>query len=614
MINSRLTAVMVTVFLSVSLAACGGGGNTGGGTGSPDSTSPAVDIQPDAFNLAPATFDDLQPGESIEASTKVTGFEGSLKATFTTTGPITATLRNGKSGKEAAAIDLNAGDTVFVRISVNADAADGEAFSVKLTVSSGDNAVSASLKGTIRDSKDPALSIHFPPDRSVTNAGTISVTGSASDTFGIESIAINGEPANFDAGTGLWELAESSLANGGSNKITVEVKDASGRITQQVLDIFRYGIEGATLLGAIDADYLGGDLLPADDRESAFVDSATGKVYVAHDEGGGFTLVEVDPDTGKGREILKNALTEGGDKLVYDDQSIAVHNSIAYFYVLDAVEDDDDGIYRAVLSECTDPALLSCVKPFAINGEGAAEADAGLFYGEGASLIVRGDELWVLTAGDTNSGIENGGLVRIALEDGSMIETPKAIDAVRNVRLAMNGDTLYAVNHKVRSYNTSVTNPDATEAVVSTCDGDNFVASSHCEIDYPDTNVGAGPSLIKHWDTAQLAEDVIFMLAQSRTPATGFEDRIFDGLYAVDIANGDRNFLLGKHFDTGFQISRGEELPELATVKLIQDAQRQRLYVWDGYKIFAVNVAKVTGTDGTTRYALDTVRVATQLL
>ena len=217
------------------LSACGGGGGGGGGT-----NPPPADIKAEPFTFKPAEFNDVRPGDSVEGSATVSGFDGTLKATFTTQGPITATLRNGRSGKAAKSVELEAGDTLFALVSVNDDATSGKTFTLKLTVGDGDTAVSASLKGTVGDSSAPTVSVDFPSKSSIVTAPKTSITGRVTDNVGIESVRIKELPEvhvqlNDD---GTWIFAGVPLTQG-DNTFTVEATDVAGLVAEESLTVFR---------------------------------------------------------------------------------------------------------------------------------------------------------------------------------------------------------------------------------------------------------------------------------------------------------------------------------------------------------------------------------------
>lgn len=628
MLKHRLHTVMVTVLLSASLSACGGGGNGGNNGGNNGGTTPPLDNQADTFELAPASFDDVLPGESIEASAKISGFNESLTATFTTKGPVSATVRNGRSGKKAKSVDFKTGDTLFALVTVKDDAAAGDDFSLELVVGSGNTAVSASLKGTVGDNADPVVTVYFPPDRSVTLADKISVTGSAADNAGINSIVVNGEPANFDPDTGLWGIAASPLALIGGNDLVVEAKDVNGRITKQVLDIFRRDpADPATYVRAFDEGYLGNGLVDVTATPQLAVDAVTSLVYVGMGDRDHYLLLEINPDTSTVRTVFADPTLTSGSAILRNDHPLVVHDGMAYFYTLDGVDDTGayndafDGIWRADLAQCPDVADAACITPFVVNTETHVADDDRIFYDDPASLRINktenGDELWVFNVGES-AALNNGVWLRVSLASGELLGSPMAVGGASQLT-SMIGGTLYAAEQLtgIQSFDLSTPTPDTTIRTISRCgDGSGSLAPSlDCGPDGDNIagTIGDGPRQRQFFALAtRKDETLLFSLMSVQTVIEGV-NTVTRGLYAIDLASGDRDFLVGVQPTDNVANWAGETVHDFSLATMIGDPARNRLYIWNGSALFAVNPETVKDAGGTRRIAADSVLVVQEV-
>jgi hypothetical protein len=83
------------------------------------------------------------------------------------------------------------------------------------------------------DPEPPHVKIVFPPPRSVTNAETITVRGTADDATSVTAVSVNGTAATSDDGFVTWK-AEVTLAEG-ENEIQVTARDATGNETEMPL-------------------------------------------------------------------------------------------------------------------------------------------------------------------------------------------------------------------------------------------------------------------------------------------------------------------------------------------------------------------------------------------
>jgi hypothetical protein len=85
------------------------------------------------------------------------------------------------------------------------------------------------LDGPETDVEAPAAVVVFPPPRSVTNAATLTVRGTAGDATAVEAVFVNGTAASSDDGFATW-TAEITLAEG-DNQVVVTTKDTLGNET-----------------------------------------------------------------------------------------------------------------------------------------------------------------------------------------------------------------------------------------------------------------------------------------------------------------------------------------------------------------------------------------------
>jgi RHS repeat-associated protein len=102
----------------------------------------------------------------------------------------------------------------------------------------------------VPDTTPPTITIASPANNSTTQAETISVSGTVTDTggttpSGVASIAVNDVPATFDSATGNWNFASVAL-NIGTNTITVIATDTAGNIATSVVTVTREAIPDTT--------------------------------------------------------------------------------------------------------------------------------------------------------------------------------------------------------------------------------------------------------------------------------------------------------------------------------------------------------------------------------
>ena len=99
--------------------------------------------------------------------------------------------------------------------------------------------IKLSPEGSTTDTTPPELNITSPADGTTTRSPTITIAGTASDTSGIASVTVNGEPAN---GTGNWS-ANVTLSEG-ENLITVIASDGEGLNTTAAVTVCYEPLEG----------------------------------------------------------------------------------------------------------------------------------------------------------------------------------------------------------------------------------------------------------------------------------------------------------------------------------------------------------------------------------
>jgi sugar lactone lactonase YvrE len=140
----------------------------------------------------------------------------------------------------------------------------------------------------------PIASINFPPLVSSTDAGQITVTGTASDDSGVASVSVNGLPASSQDGFATWRRAVPLVA--GANTLTVSTVDTLG-----IADA-----SAATAIVNVANDLSGHGTQFADGYAVAF---ESNRAIVADFEND--ALVSVDTNTGDS-VIISNAMTGAG--------------------------------------------------------------------------------------------------------------------------------------------------------------------------------------------------------------------------------------------------------------------------------------------------------------
>ena len=124
------------------------------------------------------------------------------------------------------------GDTVYVRLTTSANYS--TAASATLTV----GGVSATFTATTKAAPDttaPTVSVLSHASGSHFTGSTLTLTGTASDNFGVASVSVNGHPA---AGTGSWSYALTG-ASFGANAVSVVAADAAGNTGSTAITLFR---------------------------------------------------------------------------------------------------------------------------------------------------------------------------------------------------------------------------------------------------------------------------------------------------------------------------------------------------------------------------------------
>lgn len=280
--KTRITPALIAAMFVV-MSGCGG--NDGGPDPVP-ATDTAADTRPDPFVFTPQSLGAVKAGSSIEATAQLSGFEGMLKATFNTTGPITAELRAGKNSKPAKSVDVRAGTTIFVKVTVAKDAVVDKNFELTLVVGES----SGSLKGVVGDGSAPSLTISFPSQTSISTLPKTSVAGHVEDAASVESIRIKelpGERVQL-ADDGSWIFPDISLQQG-NNHLSIEATDLDGNVTEQGVDVFHDALwfENPVSIQALS------------DTQVLVLDNATDSLY------------EINPATGVQR-IVSGPGTAGG--------------------------------------------------------------------------------------------------------------------------------------------------------------------------------------------------------------------------------------------------------------------------------------------------------------
>lgn len=106
------------------------------------------------------------------------------------------------------------------------------------------NQATASVNVTRQQAPDttpPSLTVTSPADGSTTEATSVNVSGTATDTganaSGVAQVTVNGEAASLDA-SGAWTLPNFALSLG-QNSITVRATDRAGNPTTKVVSVTR---------------------------------------------------------------------------------------------------------------------------------------------------------------------------------------------------------------------------------------------------------------------------------------------------------------------------------------------------------------------------------------
>jgi Glucodextranase, domain B len=83
-----------------------------------------------------------------------------------------------------------------------------------------------------------SLAITSPANDSITNANSITVSGTASSQAGIASIFVNNQPAVYNSASGTWTISNVALSVG-NNTITVRAVDNTGAETTTTITVTR---------------------------------------------------------------------------------------------------------------------------------------------------------------------------------------------------------------------------------------------------------------------------------------------------------------------------------------------------------------------------------------
>ncbi|MES2824597.1 MAG: hypothetical protein V4732_13415 [Pseudomonadota bacterium] len=270
----------------------------GGVTGSFSVTTIAADATPNEFLLPAVTG--AQPG-SVNTSAAVT------VAGINVTVPISIvggeySINGGTYTSSAGTV--TAAQTVTVR--VTADTTPSAAKDVVLTI----GGVSATYKvTTIADAVAPTAQILFPPVVSMTEGNTILVRGTASDTYSIKSVKVNGVTATTTDSFANWQAlvpltdTTAPVTATTENTITVVTEDNAGNIAT---DAAHVAIRQAPLTSSFpDADN------PFTDIFKIVIDRQNGKNRLLTTTGfSGSTIMSIDLTTGK-RSVFKQIIESG---------------------------------------------------------------------------------------------------------------------------------------------------------------------------------------------------------------------------------------------------------------------------------------------------------------
>lgn len=158
----------------------------------------------------------------------------------------------------------------------------------------------------------PEVAIAFPPPRSVTDAASIAVRGTSSDPEGVAAVRVNGVIATTTDGFASWQL-DIELAPG-ANELVIEAEDGDGEVDP--------GAASAVVLrrSLVSIDEAAGVAIDAARQRALVLDRAAGAVIAVDlvttrrslviDQLGAPAAIAVDGDT---------ALIAGGDAVVAVD-------------------------------------------------------------------------------------------------------------------------------------------------------------------------------------------------------------------------------------------------------------------------------------------------------
>jgi outer membrane protein assembly factor BamB len=430
------------------------------------------------------------------------------------------------------------------------------------------------------------VSIVFPPASSLTEAGSITVRGTARLDAGVAAIRVNGVAARSADGFRHWQV--SVPLQPGANTLAVESEDAGGQIDPAAAQVM-VAMSPAPLLAptAVTVDVPRNRALVIDAGRNALltVDLGTGSraiVYQPPDVGSvgasavrphlpppapAFPLVDVAPLGSEGQRALVVAqdalfrveLASAKDTVISDDE---VGSGRAFVQIVDAAVDVEGG--RALVLDRAPGALLAVdlttgartVISDGTTGTGPAlEQVSGLALDAqaGRALVIAGsNEQAALLGVDLATGARS----LISSQDrgtGPALHSPEdlALDAAGNRAL--------------------ITDPFHGGLVaVDLATGDRAILSGPATADGPGLELPAGVTLDEQQGRALLV------------------DQARDALVAVDLATGARTLLSGDTVGSG---------PALHTpLALALDEERRRVILGDPAGAALVSVDLASGT------------------
>lgn len=421
------------------------------------------------------------------------------------------------------------------------------------------------------DSTAPIARILFPPAQGVTEAETITVTGTASDAGTITLVRVNGVDAASSDGFATWR-AQVPLAPG-VNQLTVETGDQAGNMNANaagasllnqpvytspsdmlldavrnrlvIFDLRLRALLGVDLVDSSRIEISGPDETPAGiafSRLGPLAYDGAGDRYIVAENATNPTksLHAVDPATGV-RSVVSSPTVGGGSAISTNIRSIAFDDSLGAGAERVLVLDDSRRVYAVDLAS----GVRSVVSEDGMTGSGDP-----LFSPQAVVVDPANDRALVNIVGGTSPGIVS---VDLATGDRTLISpggglSALALDAANERLYAISGSTI------VKIILTAGMNL-----------GDRSTLSGG--------GAGSGPDLFS-------PNAIVLDAAADRLLVA---DNGLDAVVAVDIGSGDRNIIDDNDFGSGVAYN-------LSLVEIELDPDSDQVFVYDRDRILRVGL------------------------